>query len=406
MANSPRPGTWILERSIDGESFEPWQFFARSDMECLERFGIPATKGKPQYFTDFEVICTSFYSRLTPLENGEHPECECGHHTCGPNCDKCCPMFNQRQWGSGSARDARQCLPCNCHGHATSCHYDDDVDRSGLSLDVHGNYQGGGVCDNCTDNTTGINCDKCQPGFFRPPGVLPDVPKPCFRCECDVTGSTASCVQYGPDAGTCLCRDGFTGDRCDACASGHRGFPACELCPCDAKGVAGLGDCEGECVCKANVEGKYCDRCKSGHFGLRNDIPEGCLSCFCSGVTTLCESAIVIPQKVGSLKEWQITDLKVSRAVRPNWNGQSVFSLGNYDFPGIKSLYWLAPEDYLGNKLEAYNSNFIFTVQWVVMRGDTSGETTRGPNIVFVGNNGLKIAYGDDSQLRPKQRSR
>ncbi|KAJ8961260.1 hypothetical protein NQ318_008944 [Aromia moschata] len=70
-ANSPRPGTWILERSIDGENFEPWQYFARSDKECLERFGMPATKGKPHYFTDSEVICTSFYSRLTPMENGE-----------------------------------------------------------------------------------------------------------------------------------------------------------------------------------------------------------------------------------------------------------------------------------------------------------------------------------------------
>lgn len=80
-----------------------------------------------------------------------------------------------------------------------------------------------------------------------------------------------------------------------------------------------------------------------------------------------------------------MTDLIVSRIVKPNWNGQSVFSLGNYEFPGVKSLYWLAPEEYLGNKLEAYNSNFHFEVQWVVMRGDTSGEPTRGPNIIVIG---------------------
>lgn len=70
-ANSPRPGAWILERSLDGIVYQPWQYFARNDRECLEMFEVPATKGKPQYSTDTEVICTSFYSRLTPLENGE-----------------------------------------------------------------------------------------------------------------------------------------------------------------------------------------------------------------------------------------------------------------------------------------------------------------------------------------------
>lgn len=80
-----------------------------------------------------------------------------------------------------------------------------------------------------------------------------------------------------------------------------------------------------------------------------------------------------------------MTDLKVSRIVKPNWNGQSVFSLGNYEFPRVKSIYWLAPEEYLGNKLEVYNSNFSFDVQWVVMRGDTSGEPTQGPNMIITG---------------------
>lgn len=80
----------------------------------------------------------------------QHPECECTHHTCGPNCGSCCPLYNQRPWAPGTAREANKCLPCNCHGHAASCHYDEAVDRAGLSLDIQGNYQGGGVCDNCT----------------------------------------------------------------------------------------------------------------------------------------------------------------------------------------------------------------------------------------------------------------
>lgn len=66
-------------------------------------------------------------------------------------------MYNQQQWGSGSSRDAKPCLPCNCHGHAASCHYDENVDKAGLSVDPQGNYQGGGVCDNCTVS----KIDKC-----------------------------------------------------------------------------------------------------------------------------------------------------------------------------------------------------------------------------------------------------
>lgn len=80
----------------------------------------------------------------------QHPECECSHHTCGANCEICCPMFNQRKWSPGTVNDSKQCMQCNCHGHASSCHYDENVDKNGLSLDVNGNYQGGGVCDNCT----------------------------------------------------------------------------------------------------------------------------------------------------------------------------------------------------------------------------------------------------------------
>ncbi|XP_066263051.1 laminin subunit alpha lam-3 isoform X1 [Euwallacea similis] len=481
--NSPRPGCWVLERSLDGEHFEPWQYFASTEKECLDRFGIAATsKGKPRYFTDTDVICTTFFSKLMPLENGEvhvsliqgrpgaeetspelleftkaryvrfkflglrgnlepvpswlgqdrnkwkklfysikdiaiggqcvcnghaencrhnvasgHPECECQHHTCGPNCEKCCPLFNQRQWYPGSSRDAQQCVPCNCHGHAQSCRYEEEVDRAALSLGVNGTYQGGGVCENCADFTTGINCEKCLTGFFRPPGALPQDPRPCIKCECSVVGATEDiCIQYGPSAGTCKCKSGYSGSKCDSCASGFRGYPNCESCPCDLKGVIPGNDCEEQCFCKANVEGEYCDRCKPGHFGLSLDHPDGCLPCFCSEVTSVCELALVKSKTIQTLENWLITDLKVSNFITPVTSPTSVFSVGNYELPGVENLYWLAPKDYLGNKLEMYGSTLTFNVQWVVMRGDTSGEPTVGPDIIIVGSNRVQLGYGDN----------
>lgn len=70
-ANSPRPGNWILERSLDDVDYKPWQYHAVTDTECLTLYNIHPRTGPPSYAKDDEVICTSFYSKIHPLENGE-----------------------------------------------------------------------------------------------------------------------------------------------------------------------------------------------------------------------------------------------------------------------------------------------------------------------------------------------
>lgn len=52
-------------------TFDPWQYYAISDSECLSRYNITPRLGPPTYREDTEVICTSYYSRLNPLEHGE-----------------------------------------------------------------------------------------------------------------------------------------------------------------------------------------------------------------------------------------------------------------------------------------------------------------------------------------------
>ena len=70
---------------------------------------------------------------------------------------------------------------CQCYGHTNQCEYDADIDAKGLSIDIHGNYDGGGVCKNCRHHTTGVNCDKCMPGYYRPNGVPLDAVNVCRR---------------------------------------------------------------------------------------------------------------------------------------------------------------------------------------------------------------------------------
>uniref|UniRef100_A0A3B3SLY0 Basement membrane-specific heparan sulfate proteoglycan core protein n=1 Tax=Paramormyrops kingsleyae TaxID=1676925 RepID=A0A3B3SLY0_9TELE len=386
-ANSPRPGNWVLERSLDDVTFTPWQYYAITDTECLTRFNIMPRTGPPSYAHDDEVICTSFYSKIHPLENGEihtslingrpsaedpsptllnftsaryirlrfqrirtlnadlmtlalndprdidpivtrryyysikdisvggmcicygHAKacplnsgtkfsCECEDNTCGDSCDQCCPGYHQQPWMAGTFLTRHVCEKCNCHGKSEECYYNQTVAVRRESLNTRGTYEGGGICVGCSNNTAGINCQSCADGYFRPEGVFPEDPDPCQPCLCNPAGSLhAACVpdesmaSAGLRAGSCHCRQGYGGDKCDRCAFGYTGSPLCVRCNCSLEGSLNRDPCKLPCTCKGNVEGENCDLCKSGFHNLRGDNPYGCGKCFCSGITSECSDS-------------------------------------------------------------------------------------------------------------------
>lgn len=59
-------------------------------------------------------------------------------------------MYNQREWRPGTPKEANPCVKCECHGHATECRFDPEVEDAYLSMDANGQYIGGGVCINCS----------------------------------------------------------------------------------------------------------------------------------------------------------------------------------------------------------------------------------------------------------------
>nr|XP_018899369.1 PREDICTED: laminin subunit alpha-1 [Bemisia tabaci] len=492
-AISPRPGNWILERSVDGETFSPWQYFAISNEECWTKYGLQASHGNHAFQYDSEVICTSYFSRLKPLEGGEihtflikgrpgansssdelmeftraryvrlrlqklnvptermlshlpdksyhrslfysikeisvggqcicnghaakcrhsrngESTCECQHNTCGGSCNECCPLFNQRPWRQGTIYSASPCEMCQCHGHATSCVYDATIDEAKLSLDIEGYNNGGGVCTNCTKHTTGINCERCETGWYRPIGVRPDAEVPCLPCQCSPIGSVGSCAPDdlgGKVAGSCECLPGFAGELCDRCAIGFHNYPNCVPCSCDFRGSKESSSCNKHCDCKSNVMGAQCDECKPGFFGLSADNPDGCSPCYCSGISSTCEDSYAYKlDKVDSLNGWLVCDLGVTRTVLPTLDIETnQLYIGNYELPGVESYFWLAPEVYRGDKVTSYGSRIQFHVSWVVMRGDTSGKPTETPDIVIIGNNGLKLGYGKSKYYNEKNES-
>lgn len=52
-------------------------------------------------------------------------------------------------------------------------------------------------------------------------------------------------------------------------------------------------------VFQMNVEGPTCSSCKPGNFHLSAENKDGCLSCFCMGVTQQCFSSTYYRDLVG-----------------------------------------------------------------------------------------------------------
>ncbi|XP_014673412.1 PREDICTED: laminin subunit alpha-like [Priapulus caudatus] len=238
--------------------------------------------------------------------------CRCQHNTCGAQCDTCCTDYVQKKWRRATEEDSYVCEACNCHGHSEQCEYDADVDTKSMSLDISGQYIGGGVCQNCRDYTEGINCEKCISGFYRPEGRLRNETDACTRCRCDPRVSTGACSDV---TGQCECRDNFAGVNCDECAYGYYAPPHCYPCDCYANGTidAVCYPEQGQCPCRYNYGGATCDRCAQGFF----DFPH-CTPCNCSQYGSLDE---ICDEVSGQCKcSGVFTDRACDRCREGTWN--------------------------------------------------------------------------------------
>ncbi|CAH8616947.1 unnamed protein product [Schistosoma rodhaini] len=492
MGDSPRPANWILERSVDGEVYHPWVFFAKTEYDCKKLYEplidrpLTITSGpRPWHLGDDEVYCTTFYSQPQALQSGEiivtltldrestistesglespissklidflsarfvrlrfqqlqtlsgdwmampnqldssvynryyysirtikvggkcvcnshasrceqkvidgvpRAVCDCQHNTCGNNCEKCCPLFNQQPW-----RPGRICEECNCNQKADECIYNQTVANLRLSMRKDGVLEGGGVCLNCREDTTGVNCEKCKQGYYRPLNVRPDSQYPCRPCECSTFGSTGDCTSNDAEIperypGDCICKEGYAGRRCDECAEGYQRSnidpQLCIPCTCDIRGShRGPGyQCEPPCNCKINVDpDSYCNTCQKGFFNLDVNNPEGCQSCYCSGLTDRCtgvtpSTAMILEKKgllgpVNTLANWKIivpslstpdtgytipmteTSVQYDKVLFAQTRTVEAWLSSVTSTPVTRGYYWSAPEAYLGNQITAY----------------------------------------------------
>ncbi|XP_068172657.1 usherin isoform X1 [Antennarius striatus] len=214
-------------------------------------------------------------------------------HTEGNNCQRCMALYNDKPFRSGDQLQPINCRPCQCYGHALSCHYDVAADDQ-----PHEHYQGGGgVCDKCMHNTTGKNCELCITGFFRLEESDPSSHDVCQPCNCHTAGTLngSMCAQVG---GQCQCKSAVTGRRCAECLPGWFGLKAenpngCIRCSCSDTGIVtssarGMSSCDqdtGQCRCKPHVTGLSCDGCEFGYWNVSH--PDGCVPCDCEPLGSL-----------------------------------------------------------------------------------------------------------------------
>ncbi|KAK0065807.1 laminin-like protein lam-2, partial [Biomphalaria pfeifferi] len=227
---------------------------------------------------DIYVRCKCFGHAAT-CSGPNGAGCNCLHNTTGQHCETCLPLYNNKPWLMGNSTHSNECEACLCNGHATSCAYDQ--------------VKGRGVC-NCSDNTTGDNCDTCMPGYYFNPrygnSSVPGEPF-CLACNCSNLGTLPTALNTcNVTTGQCACKERATQRDCSECRDTFWGLSAelelgCNACTCNASGVVNnTNNCNkntGQCACKVNIEGDTCGQCKNLTYGFNANNPLGCSPCNC-----------------------------------------------------------------------------------------------------------------------------
>ncbi|KAF7271317.1 hypothetical protein GWI33_015789 [Rhynchophorus ferrugineus] len=324
MANSPRPGLWILEKSADyGKTYTPWQYFSDSPSDCETYFGKetlhPITK-------DDSVICTTEYSKIVPLEGGEIPVALLNNRPSATH------YFNStvlQEWTRAtnvrlrflrtknllghlmsvarqdptvtrryfySIKDISIGGRCMCNGHAQTCDIPDPKDPKIL------------MC-NCKHHTCGAKCNTCCPGYEQKAWRQSKYDDP-FKCEpCNCFQHSTECV-YDPEVdrkklsldisgkyeggGVCQnCKHNTEGINCNKCKPKfYRPYDkywnetdVCKACECD--NYYSTGNCaegSGQCECRKEFTPPNCDSCSFGYYDYPTCKP---CECFINGTVNL-----------------------------------------------------------------------------------------------------------------------
>ncbi|XP_052752510.1 basement membrane-specific heparan sulfate proteoglycan core protein isoform X3 [Galleria mellonella] len=267
-------------------------------------------------------------------------------------------------------------------------------------------------CD-CPRGYIGTSCEDCAPGYKRySRGIYLEH---CGPCEC--SGHSSMC---DADTGVCYnCQHNTYGDNCEQCKPGYTrdsnenciASSIAPPCTCDSRGQDGPCDVYGNCQCKQNVEGAACDQCRPGTFGLDANNPQGCLSCYCSGVTTECHEGtnyyripMAAPILGSNYGGYTITNLNGDQEYNTDFvplpkNSELRYT---FQFPPSEDLYWSLPV-FPGNRVLSYGGTLQFQQNFEDRYRVTTSEEER--NVVLFGDD-ISIYWNSPTPIKSGQKTR
>ncbi|XP_070153239.1 basement membrane-specific heparan sulfate proteoglycan core protein isoform X5 [Polyergus mexicanus] len=299
---------------------------------------------------------------------------------------------------------------------ATYTTHTDEAALSFVSLDTAEKYNTGKAraveveeC-TCPSGYRGLSCEDCDVGYTRAiEGLYLGI---CEPCNCN--GHSNQC---DPEIGTCEnCAHHTTGDYCEVCESGYegdasRGTPndctyrsSPEPCRCNEAGSRGALCVDGRCECKRNVEGPECNRCRPSTYGLRAENIDGCIECYCSGVTDQCHESTLYIQQIpmwvyDSHHGFTLTDSTRRDIIDDGFELNVAMNEIGYRYPDSRSrrLFWSLPSVFTGNKVKSYGGNLTLTQHITAYPG---AQSYKDQDILLIGN-GITLFWTNPTELQP-----
>lgn len=125
-----------------------------------------------------------------------------------------------------------------------------------------------------------------------------------------------------------------------------------------------------------NVEGPTCSSCKRGTFHLSPANKDGCLSCFCMGVTQQCTSSrhyrdvVSTTFSPGNYQGFALVNRQLTNRIDNRFsvelsNEGTQLSYTNFNYLGQEPHYWQLPKAYQGDKVGAYGGKLKYTISYV-----------------------------------------
>ncbi|XP_021372607.1 basement membrane-specific heparan sulfate proteoglycan core protein-like isoform X2 [Mizuhopecten yessoensis] len=316
-------------------------------------------------------------------------QCVCPQGYRGLSCEDCDVGYTRSRDGFYLGR----CVPCDCNGHSGECSPET------------------GVCRNCQHSTEGDNCERCAAGFYG--DATRGSPNDCQPCSCPLTRApnqfSPTCMLDTDGQVTCTaCPAGHIGRRCERCNQGYSGNPLnpgdyCKIgpvepqCNCDSRGTVPNTQCDlssQQCQCKSYVQGLRCSSCKDNYFHLSDDNSQGCLSCWCSGITSQCSSSNYyrneLRPQLGSdgTHTFVLTNRRLNNIIDDGFDiDVARREIAFAQFQGIQreqeSLFFSLPPKFRGNQIKSFGGFLKFTLDTQVNQLD-SGRLFRDVDVEFI----------------------